>query len=187
MDTATCIVGIIDNGKVWIGGDSLGSYKETLQIWAISNEKVFTRKDEAGVEWVFGFTSNYRFGQIVQYELVLKGFDTQAEADPMAYMVKTLVPNLKGALERCGYPLTDPKQQGVFLAGVKGNLFRIGGDLGVTSYQNGYVAVGCGDAIAHGALYATEGKNPEERITIALNAATEFSGGVRGPFVIKSI
>jgi hypothetical protein len=48
-------------------------------------------------------------------------------------------------------------------------------------------ACGCGEAYAIGAMYATPGMAPRDRVALALRAAEENSAGVRGPFVIESI
>lgn len=47
-------------------------------------------------------------------------------------------------------------------------------DLSVTEISD-YFAIGSGADVARGALYATEGKNPFERIVISIDAAAESS------------
>ena len=66
----------------------------------------------------------------------------------------------------------------------------IGGDSAgvsgmVAEAADGYAAVGCGDRLALGALFATAGTGlkPRRRVLRALAAAERFSAGVRGPFV----
>jgi ATP-dependent protease HslVU (ClpYQ) peptidase subunit len=46
-----------------------------------------------------------------------------------------------------------------------------------------FAAVGCGEDIALGAMYATRHLPPAKRIEMALEAAERFSAGVRGPFI----
>lgn len=52
----------------------------------------------------------------------------------------------------------------------------------------GYAAVGCGQELALGALFATEQTSlrPQERLEVALEAAERFSAGVRAPFAYMS-
>lgn len=52
-----------------------------------------------------------------------------------------------------------------------------------------FMAVGCGDQVALGAMYAAhrKEKNPERLAKIALEAAAEYSAFVRGPFTFKTL
>jgi hypothetical protein len=52
---------------------------------------------------------------------------------------------------------------------------------------DGFAAVGCGDQIAHGALFASSTLKGADRVRLALTAAERFSAGVRGPFHIESL
>jgi hypothetical protein len=45
----------------------------------------------------------------------------------------------------------------------------------------------CGEDIALGAMYACPSLSPEERIRTALEAAEQFSAGVRRPFIVKKL
>lgn len=58
-------------------------------------------------------------------------------------------------------------------------------DYQVGQAVDGYAAVGSGDSIALGALYATAGMGmkPRRRVKLALRAAERFSAGVRAPFI----
>ena len=49
------------------------------------------------------------------------------------------------------------------------------------------MSLGCGSDIAHGSLYTTKDKQSEERIMVALEAASHHSMGVRPPFKIVKI
>jgi ATP-dependent protease HslVU (ClpYQ) peptidase subunit len=79
----------------------------------------------------------------------------------------------------------DREEGGTFLVGVHGRLFAVYDDYQVGKAADGFAAVGCGDQIALGALYATAGTglSPRKRVKTALAAAERFSAGVRGPFV----
>ena len=57
----TCIVGLVENNKVYIGGDSAGVSGYDVQLRA--DEKVFTNG-----EFIMGFTSSFRMGQILRYD-----------------------------------------------------------------------------------------------------------------------
>jgi ATP-dependent protease HslVU (ClpYQ) peptidase subunit len=77
---------------------------------------------------------------------------------------------------------------GSFLVGHKDRLFCIHGDFQVAEQTDGYDAVGCGEDIAKGALFASKKHNKlgdaEGTVRTALEAAEGYSAGVRGPFKI---
>lgn len=58
----TCIVGLVDQGNVWIGGDSAGVGGYDLMLRA--DQKVFRNGD-----FLMGFTSSFRMGQLLRYKL----------------------------------------------------------------------------------------------------------------------
>jgi hypothetical protein len=60
-------------------------------------------------------------------------------------------------------------------------------DFQVGEPDDDFAAVGCGDDVAHGAMYATYGRTPRARLHTAMMAAERFSNGVRGPFVYAVI
>ncbi|MBC7981493.1 hypothetical protein H7X65_00265 [Candidatus Parcubacteria bacterium] len=181
----TCIAAVIEKGTIFIGGDSAGTagYRQTSR----ADSKVFTRKDDFGNIWAFGFTSSYRMGQLIRYDLPLPAFNSTAVKNPHMFMVKKFIPALQKCLEAGGF---QHKKEGVtrggtFIVGVAGNLFVIEGDYQVGQSFHDYVAVGCGEQAACGALYATSKiKNPRERVRIALEAAESCNAGVRAPFKI---
>ncbi|WP_245320978.1 hypothetical protein [Bradyrhizobium sp. NAS96.2] len=51
----TCIVGLVDKGQVFIGGDSAGVNAERLALVVRNDRKVFRNGD-----FVMGFTSSFR-------------------------------------------------------------------------------------------------------------------------------
>jgi ATP-dependent protease HslVU (ClpYQ) peptidase subunit len=76
---------------------------------------------------------------------------------------------------------------GSFLVGYRGRLFEIQSDYQVAETTYGFAATGCGEDYLLGAMHALAAEKPEQRILRALAAAEEFSAGVRGPFIVKSI
>jgi ATP-dependent protease HslVU (ClpYQ) peptidase subunit len=185
----TCIVGLVEGDKVWIGGDSAG-----LAGWDLTvrkDPKVFRNG-----EFVMGFTSSYRMGQLLAHAFT----PPPIEGDLHAYMVTKFVDAVRDCLKAGGYAKkeNDAEAGGTFLVGVRGRLFNIGNDYQVGEPMDGYAAVGCGDQIAVGAVYGAQSDGqrnfimnlpprPAEAIVrIALEAAERFSGGVRGPFVVIS-
>ena len=173
----TCIVGIMHAGEVWIGGDSAGVGGYSLSHRA--DEKVFTNG-----EFVMGFTTSFRMGQILRYRFTPPPITT---ADLRRYMATEFIDAARSAMKDGGYlKVSDGREDGgTFLVGVRGQLFAVEDDFQVGVSCDGYDAVGCGHDIAKGALFATQGMPPEQRINIALEAAARFSAGVRPPFVVE--
>lgn len=177
----TCIVGLAANGKVYIGGDSAG-VDGRLALRQRADKKVFRNGD-----FIMGFTTSFRMGQLLAHSLTLPR--RHPTDDVYAYMVKDFVNAVRDCLKSGGYAETHNgvESGGTFLVGYAGRLFSIQDDFQVAESIDGYDACGCGDLIALGSMSATEGKEPEERITAALGAAERLSGGVRAPFHIESI
>ncbi|MED1954869.1 hypothetical protein [Brevibacillus centrosporus] len=176
----TCIVGLVHDGKVCMGGDSAGVGGYDLAIRA--DEKVFINE-----EFIMGFTSSFRMGQLLRYRF--KPPYHRPDVSDYEYLVTDFIDEVRSCLKNGGYARTDNGEEsaGTFLVGYRGKLYTVEGDYQVGIPADGYAAVGCGDQIAHGALYATNGSPPTERIKIALEAAERYSAGVRGPFVIKDM
>ncbi|GAA5196193.1 hypothetical protein GCM10023322_64560 [Rugosimonospora acidiphila] len=176
----TAIVGLVHQGAVFIGGDSAGVSDWNLAVRA--DAKVF-RKDM----YLFGFTTSFRMGQLIRYSLQLP----DPEGDLVGFMATRFVDALRDCLKSGGWAKkeNDREEGGTFLVGVRGRLFAVYDDYQLSMPADGFAAVGCGDQVALGALYATAdtGMKPRKRIKVALSAAERFSAAVRSPFVCMSI
>jgi len=176
----TCIIGLVDNGKVYIGGDSAGVSGYSLTVRA--DEKVFTKG-----EFVMGFTSSFRMGQLLRFKLDIPYH--RPEIETYEYMVTEFVEAVRKCLKDGGFARSQNGEElgGTFLVGYRGQLFKVEDDFQVGRATFDFDAVGCGEDIAKGHLYATMGsKDPEMRVLEALRAAECFSAGVRGPFKVVS-
>ncbi len=177
----TAIAGFTDGKKVWIGGDSAGVAGYSIRTR--TDAKVFKNG-----EMVMGFTTSFRMGQILQHHLTPP---TPLEGqDPYAYMVKQFIPAVKSSLRNHGFEKNTlgRDEGGTFLVGYRGKIYEVSDDYQVGTLAQNYHACGCGRELAMGALYALDfyDMSPEERITTALEAAAEFSAGVKPPFTILS-
>lgn len=175
----TAIAGLVQDGKVWIGGDSAGVGGMSLALRR--DPKVFRNG-----EFIIGYTSSFRMGQILRYYLnAAKPTEGQ---DDFEYMVRAFIPAVRACLKDNGYLKTDSGQEsiGTFLVGRRGKLYYVADDMQVGELQSPYAACGCGQDLVLGSLHTTEQYQigPEERIRLALQAAESFSIGVRGPFTI---
>lgn len=185
----TCIVGFADKGKVYIGGDSAGISGMNIIIRADS--KVFHNGD-----FIFGFTSSFRMGQIIRYNFVPP--TRVIGVSDEQYLYGDFLNALAKAMTSKGYAKIENNQieGGVFLMGYRGKLYYVGSDFQIGSSLKNYDSVGCGSNYALGAMFAleqyelrSEEQNkylmlPKERIEMALIAAETFSTGVSRPFVV---
>lgn len=181
----TCVVGLVENGVVYIGADSLGSNYMTKKIR--SDKKVFRSNDVA--KGVFGFAGSYRMGQILMYANSL--IDSRDEPNiNHKYMVTNFIPRLRSLFTQEGFEYTNSGQAsasgGVFLFGYDDKLYAMYDDYQIAEPTHSYLAIGSGELHATGSLYSTEGleMTPQERIIKALKSAQEFAVGVEGPFYI---
>ncbi len=174
----TCVVGVVHEGKVWMGGDSAGADSG----WSLSlrvQPKVFKRGP-----FLIGYTTSFRMGQLLQWTLATD----PPEGDPFEFMCTGFIDAVRKSLKDGGFAKkSDEKEEGgSFLVGFAGRLFGVHSDYQVSEETCGYDAVGCGAEVARGAMSATPRWNPERRLSTALVAAERHSAGVRGPFTVLS-
>lgn len=176
----TCIAGLIADGKVFMGADSAGVSGWDLMVRA--DRKLFINGP-----FLFGFTTSFRMGQILQYNFAPPHMSP--DADVMQFMATDFIDGVRNALKASGFATKNNESEagGEFLVGHGGRLFHIYSDYQVAECSESYDAVGCGAAYAVGSMYATKHLNPDERIALALAAAEAHSAGVRGPFHFQSI
>jgi ATP-dependent protease HslVU (ClpYQ) peptidase subunit len=176
----TAIVGLSRGGAVFIGGDSAGV--SGLDLTVRADTKVFRRGG-----YLFGFTTSFRMGQLIRYTLEVPPPKKNLDR----FMSTTFVDALRECLKTGGWARKEEEQEvgGTFLVGVRGRLYEVHGDYQIAKPADGFAAVGCGDQVALGALYATAGRGmrPRARVKLALRAAERFNAGVRGPFTCKKV
>lgn len=175
----TCIVGIIEKEKVYIGGDSAGV--AGLDVTIRKDTKVFKKGD-----FLIGYTSSFRMGQIIRFSFNPTRYNP--EDDVYEYMCTHFINDLRAAFRNGGFLETDKSVEsgGTFLVGFKGRLFTINNDFQVGESADDFDACGCGTPYALGCLEIDKESDysPASRIERALTVAAKFSGGVRPPFVI---
>jgi len=174
----TCIVGLVKKDKVIIGADSAGV--AGLNITVRKDPKVFTVKD-----FVIGCTSSFRMIQLLRFSFSppLRGGKEVYE-----YMCTDFINAVRDCFRSGGFmeKEKDAESGGCFLVGYQGRLFKIGSDYQVGESLNEYDAVGCGEEYAKGSLFSTQDTvlSARGRVSTALEAAEQFSGGVVGPMII---
>jgi len=184
----TCIVGYIEKEKVIIGGDSAGV--GGLSIHIRRDPKVFKTGP-----FIMGFTSSFRMGQLLMSSDFKPPKQKKGQSD-YDFMVTSFIDAVKDCFKKGGYSQRykdGDDKGGTFLVGYKGELYMIESDYQVAMTHDKYMAVGCGEELAEGAMYAMDNcdiihpKDPKKIMTVALEAAAHFSGGVEGPFNFVSM
>jgi len=178
----TCIVGLEENGKVYIGGDSAG-----VSGWdyALREDKKVFRNGKM----VFGFTSSFRMGQILQYKLRIP---KQKTRDNFKYLATTFIDSIIKCFKDNGYATVRNNEVwgGTFIIGYKGKLYQVFDDFQVSRTLKPFVSCGCGESYALGAmeiLHKNKNTYPENKVLKALEVAETYSAGVRAPFNIVNI
>ena len=174
----TCIAAVVFGGAVHMMGDSAGV--AGLDLSLRKDNKVFRVGDV-----VMGFTSSFRMGQLLQYNLSVPKH--HPDMDLFTYMVTEFIPAVRNCLKSGGYTRIDNNEErgGCFLVGIEGRLFQIESDFQVGESHYAFDAVGCGAPYALGALailIEDKGRTPENILNRALLQAERFSAGVRRPF-----
>lgn len=164
----TCIVGIEEEGRVILGADSAGVAGYSIR--RRSDSKLFRAGDLIG-----GFTGSFRMGQVLRNHLkVPKGMRPERD---LGDICRDLFREHGCLAEKDGVAAGT-----CFLFGWKGRLYEMESDFQVGRIMEGFNAVGCGDDLALGAMFAAPDLVAKERVRCALKAAARFSAGVVGPF-----
>jgi len=177
----TCIAGVEHNKKVYIGGDSAGTSELSITIRA--DEKVFINGP-----CIFGFTTSFRMGQILRYQLHIP--NKPKKMSETVFVHTMLLESIRKTLKDFGYAKISENTEvgGTFLLGYAGHLYKVGSDYQVSRSVETFAACGCGEPYAIASLYTTKRSNlPTKRIQQALKVAEHFSVGVKGPFTILNL
>jgi len=169
------VIGIVENGEVYIGADSLAS-TEDGDVRPMKCKKIFKNGP-----YLFGFIGSVRGGQVLYPDYFEPPENIMEMPDAI---IKQL--SEKGCL------IMSEQQQSLqacnFLIGYKGKLYEILVDFQLTEIEN-YTAIGSGSCYAFGSLHTTEKMKddftPLMRLELALEAAEEFSTSTRRPFIYE--
>lgn len=174
----TCIVGIVKDGVIHMGADSCGAtdYVRTAR----KDPKLFVVNDK----FIIGGTTSFRMLQLLNFKL---NPPKRKGKDVYEYMCTDFIDSVRTVFKEGGFIQrnNDAEKGGLFLVGYKGRLFTIDSDFQVGEQLSGYASVGSGQETALGSLYTSERlrhTDPQQRIEMALSAATYFTTSVLPPF-----
>jgi ATP-dependent protease HslVU (ClpYQ) peptidase subunit len=172
----TCIVGISNGTTVFLGGDS-------ASVGGLSLSRTLHPKVFQNGPYIMGYTTSFRMGQLLEFG-ELPEPNKHDRKNLYRFMVTKFVPAIRKIFKDGGFSKVSNsvEEGGTFLVGLKGEFFIVDSDYQVQQKPENFYACGCGEDIALGAMYATKGQSPKDRLRIALEAAEQYSGGVSGPF-----
>ena len=176
------VIAIKDKDRIVLGADkqvSFGNNKDhnSTKIWEV-----------IGLPGaIMGGVGSARANQIIQYSDIIDKNALPAEIT-IEYVIRNIAPSIYATLSANGVncnpidPETGLKVEtmympNAFLFAYKDKAWMINFDLAVIEIQE-YLAIGSGSDVAKGALFATQGKNPSERIVTAIDAASDATIGV---------
>ena len=178
----TCIVGLKSKktGKVYLGGDSATTKGAQRMIRA--EPKVYKRG-----EILFGGAGNSVVSQVLSH--IASDPSVVEKQDPLGYILNEFIPSFKKFLRQADQlrekdgVATVPNE---FLVAFRGELFSISSDFDVFTSLDDYMAIGSGEEYALGSLYSTKYSDlkPEERLFMALEAASKHDSYVGGPLQV---
>jgi hypothetical protein len=176
----TCIVGLVDNGTVYMGGDSaaVSNWDHTDR----TDSKVFVRGP-----LIIGFSWSYRMGQLLRFRL---GVPVHPEGmSAFEWVATDVLDSVRTCFKDGGFAEREKEKEsgGQFLVGYRGQLFTVHSDYQVVEHALPFAAIGCGAAYALGALSVMPPFGPRRTIEEALATAERFSVGVRAPFVVEEL
>lgn len=177
----TCIVGLVEEGTVYMGGDSLAVSGGWL-IREMAEGKVFRKG-----EFLFGVSGMARYIQVLKYRFVPP---PQRGDDVQTYMQVRFVDGLRQCLRESTNLVTNNgleelEESTNLMVGYRGSLYRVDASFGLSECGGAFLTLGSGDEVASGAMAALEGTEPEQRVLRALEIAGQFNMGVRPPYYVE--
>lgn len=182
-ECVTCIAGVAEAGKVWIGGDSRCT--EGTRAYQIVEPKVFRKG-----EMIFGCCGAARYGEIMKY-----AFDLPEHPKGMSvekYLHTLFVAEVRGILAEQGFMKSENEvvevSNGSAIFGYRGHLWWLDDDLGIGRAHDNFNAIGTGDAYALGALSVLpKTMRPAHRVRTALEVAARHDMACGAPFKVLSL
>lgn len=178
----TCIAGIAQGGRVWLGCD--GITVEGDARWIGAAPKVFRRG-----EFIFGFAGSYRIGDVLHHVLEIpKQPDNENDE---RWLHVTFVPHVRATFAEAGFLQNKNEVESLpecgILFGYRGVLHWLERDFHIGSPADGIGACGSGGDYARAAMYALPRLAPRARIHRALEIAERCSITVSAPFKVISL
>ncbi len=173
----TCVIGVRGaDGTIAIGADSSAG-----GVYSFDTRKMFRL---GGL--TVGYTSSFRFGQIVRYYVKPPAHPKSMSVEE--YLVTRFVPEMKLRLSENGFVsdtnIDEDLKSGLLLVACRDRLTRIHTNYQVEVHRSSVAAVGCGEEVACGSAMASmrAGVPIRQVVKDALKDAAALSPYVAGPF-----
>jgi len=179
----TCIVAIAENGKVYMGGDSLSSTGGGYT--RIKKEKKVYKVGE----FLIGSAGSIRGSNLLRFSLDVP---KNTGKDDYKYIITVVVPIVRELFTEGGLTKIDNNEEGVIvylLIGYRGVVYNFYGDFQIDVYAEDFTAMGSGRAYAMGvmeSLSETE-LSPKEKIIRALQIAGKYNAFVGAPYYVEEL
>ena len=175
----TCVIGIKNNNKIYIGADSL----------AIAGQLKYNRKDKK-IFYVgnilFGTAGTARSAQLLEYNL---NIPQHSKGNDFKYLCTKLVPAIRKVFIDGGAIGSDrgiEKFDGEIIVAYNNNLYYIHGDFQIGNVVENYLVIGSGAEIALGSLFndnfCKKDIVPKLQLLNALEASEKYTTTVGRPF-----
>ena len=184
----TCIVAIVHDGQVTMGGDSALTSDDWSQL-SMAETKVFRKGD-----FLIGGSGSARGGQLMRFAFNPPKRPSRMNVDQ--YMATLWINSLRKVFKDGGHMWFE-KEGGEessstnALIAYRGGVWLMeGSDLQIERLRDPYITIGSGGIVALGALYATKDvvdMNAKTRAKIALEAACKYNAACRPPFTILTL
>lgn len=164
------VIAIKDKNRIVLGADKQGSFGD-------SKEHTFTKlwevPDLDGA--IMGGVGTARASQVLQFAHIIDKNYISNNGLTTDYIVTVIVPNIVDALTENGVVCKDDNGGTLipnnFIFAYEDKARMIFSDLSVSEIED-TLAIGSGQDVAKGVLYATKDKNPFERIVTSIQAAS---------------
>ncbi len=178
----TCIIGLVHEGKVIIGGD-----RAAVDGWK-KNTSAHSKVFRVG-QLLFGTCGSHRMAQIIEHEFKPTA-QTENEND-LHYLVVTIANELRTLLVSKAIigknEDNEDKFEGGCLVGYKGNLYRLSSNFQIDHFERPFDGIGSGSPFALGAMqvFTTHTYPPDLQVRMALEAAGVLCCDVEPPYDVE--
>lgn len=180
----TVAIALRDGEDVWLAAD--GRTIIDGENW-VTVEKIFTL--DTGPALTFAGAGRHRVAEEIHWRWTPPAYE--GDPDAHAFVLAASLEDHFGQdhLWRMLKESDESALDLVLLAAYAGRAYVIGGDFTVTPVPaGGYLAIGCGAAIAMGAMFATRGRtSPRARLQLALQACGAYDSHIGPPWQVVKV
>lgn len=179
----TCIVGVVEDGKVYIGGD-----RAAVDGWK-KNTSAHSKVYRVG-PFLFGTCGSHRVAQVIEHEFKISVPQADTETD-IHYLATIFANEIRSLLASRGIigksDDHEDKFEGGSLVGYRGNLYRLSSNFQIDHFERAFDGIGSGSPFALGALQILLKSRTGAWTAIrqALEVAEALCCDVAGPFDVE--